>query len=332
MTRVERRAFLVGTLALLPASLAAEAQTIGKVYRIGILSTTGVGTWPPKNWEPFQRALHDLGYVEGQTAIVEYRSAQGRYDRLPDLAAELVRLKVDVIVAGTTPGALAAQKATTTIPIVFSAVSDPVGSGVVVSLSRPGGNITGVTHVLSMLGGKRLQLLREVLPTVTVMAVLTNPDPANRSATHELPEVEAAARAMGVTLHVLRARTPDQLDGAFAAMTRKGVKALLVGSDAMFYVQRRRILELATKHRLPAIHGGREAPEAGGLMSYGADFGALALRAAGLVDKILKGAKPADLPVEQPTKFEFVINLKTAKALGLTIPPAVLARADEVIE
>jgi putative ABC transport system substrate-binding protein len=296
------------------------------MYRVGILALTGA--WPT-GWGTFPQALRDIGYVEGQTMVVEYRSAEDRSDRLSELAAELVRLKVDVIVVGSTPAALAARKATETIPIVFLFVGDPVGSGLVASLSRPGGNITGVTSVSAELGGKRLELLRAVLPTATPVAVLMNQ--ANPTAMRFLTSVETAARAMGVTLQVAEARTPDELDGAFAAMTAGGVKALVVGPDVIYGRVRRRIVDLAGKHRLPAIYEWRGFPEAGGLMSYGAVLREVTRRGAVLIDKILKGAKPTDTPVEQSTQFELVINLKTAKALGLTIPPSVLARADELI-
>jgi len=294
-----------------------------KVPRIGFLANVrSPGT------EAFQKGLRELGYVEGQNIIVEWRLAEGRFERLPEFAAELVRLKVDVIYAPADPYVEVARKATTTIPIVFAVVADPVGRGFVQSLARPGGNITGLTNVSRELAGKRLELLKETVAGVSRIGVLTNP------ATSALtwPETEAAARALGVQLLVQEAREVGDLEGAFAAMKRGGVAAVIKLPDAMFYAQRRRIADLALKHRLPVMSAFRDFVEAGGLMAYGADIGDLIRRSATYVDKILKGAKPADLPVEQPTKFELVINTKTAKAIGLTVPPSLLFRADHVIE
>jgi len=310
-------------LVLLAAPFAAEAQPAVKVPRIGFLANVrSPGT------EAFQKGLRELGYVEGQNIIVEWRLAEGRFERLPEFAAELVRLKVDVIYAPADPYVEVARKATTTIPIVFAVVADPVGRGFVQSLARPGGNITGLTNVSRELAGKRLELLKETVAGVSRIGVLTNP------ATSALtwPETEAAARALGVQLLVQEAREVGDLEGAFAAMKRGGVAAVIKLPDAMFYAQRRRIADLALKHRLPVMSAFRDFVEAGGLMAYGADIGDLIRRSATYVDKILKGAKPADLPVEQPTKFELVINTKTAKAIGLTVPPSLLFRADHVIE
>ena len=310
-------------LVLLAAPFAAEAQPAVKVPRIGFLANVrSPGT------EAFQKGLRELGYVEGQNIIVEWRLAEGRFERLPEFAAELVRLKVDVIYAPADPYVEVARKATTTIPIVFAVVADPVGRGFVQSLARPGGNITGLSNVSRELAGKRLELLKETVAGVSRIGVLTNP------ATSALtwPETEAAARALGVQLLVQEAREVGDLEGAFAAMKRGGVAAVIKLPDAMFYAQRRRIADLALKHRLPVMSAFRDFVEAGGLMAYGADIGDLIRRSATYVDKILKGAKPADLPVEQPTKFELVINTKTAKAIGLTVPPSLLFRADHVIE
>ena len=310
-------------LVLLAAPFAAEAQPAVKVPRIGFLANVrSPGT------EAFQKGLRELGYVEGQNIIVEWRLAEGRFERLPEFAAELVRLKVDVIYAPADPYVEVARKATTTIPIVFAVVADPVGRGFVQSLARPGGNITGLTNVSRELAGKRLELLKETVAGVSRIGVLTNP------ATSALtwPETEAAARALGVQLLVQEAREVGDLEGAFAAMKRGGVAAVIKLPDAMFYAQRRRIADLALKHRLPVMSAFRDFVEAGGLMAYGADIGDLIRRSATYVDKILKGAKPADLPVEQPTKFELVINTKTAKAIGLTVPLSLLFRADHVIE
>jgi len=315
------------TLSLLVVSLAAGAQPAGKVYRIGILAA-GTASSTAGVMEVFRQGLRELGWVEGQTIALEYRWAEGRYERFPDLAAELVRLKVDVLVAPITPAALAAVHATRTIPIVMVTVHNPVGSGLVTSLARPGGNVTGLSLLSPQLVGKQLEFLTEVAPTVSRVAVLWNP--ASPGHVLMVREAEVAARALGVQLHLLEARGPDAFDSAFAAMTSAG--ALLVLGDAMFSVQRTRLVNLAAKSRLPAIYSGRLFVEAGGLIGYGPTIPANYRRAATYVDKILKGAKPADLPVEQSTKFELVIHLKTAKELGLTIPPTLLFRADEVIK
>ena len=316
------------TLALgtLTAPLAADAQQGAKVPRIGFLSPSA----PSFPSEAFRRGLRDLGYVENQNIVIEYRWAEGQYDRLPDFAAELVRLKVDVIVAVVTQASLAAKNATRTIPIVMVGVSDPVGSGLVATLARPGANITGTSSMTAEVVGKSLELLKEAVPKVSRVAVLWNPaNPVFQA--QMLRETEVAARALGVQLQILEARGPDELERAFAAMTRERASALLVLGDPTFFLHRARIADLAAKSRLPAMYGFKEFVDAGGLMAYGAHLPDLFRRAATYVDKILKGAKPADLPVEQPTHFELVISLKTAKALGLTIPQSVLIRADQVI-
>ena len=312
---------------LIAAPLAAEAQQAGKVPRIGFL-----GVFAGPNFDALRQALCELGWVEGQNIVIDHRSAEGRLDRLPDLAAELVRLKVDVIVAEGTQGVTAAKKATETIPIVMIAGStDPVGLGFIASLARPGGNVTGLSYSVGPdIAGKGLGLLKEAVPKVRRVAILSNP--ANPVQPLFIRELKVAARALGVQLQLLEARGPDEFDGAFAAMTKERVGALLVVADGMFFFHRARLVDLAARGRLPAAYGVRADVEAGGLMSYGPSLRDLWQRAATYVDKILKGAKPADLPIEQPTKFELVINLKTAKALGLTIPQSVLARADEIIQ
>jgi putative ABC transport system substrate-binding protein len=326
---VERRAF-IGALAggLLAAPLAAEAQQGGKVPRIGVLWVRG-----PELRDGFlTQGLRDLGYVEDRNILIERRYAEGRAERLPDLAAELVRLKVDVIVAMGTAGTQAARNATKTIPIVGVSMADPVGLGSVASLDRPGGNITGLSFTVGGMEtfGKHLQLLKEAVPGVSRVAVLGNPtNPAHGAA---LQDVKAAAQVLGVKLQPLEARGPSEFDNAFSAMTRERADALLVVADATLLQHRVRLADLATKHRLPTMYGLREHAEAGGLMAFAPTVDVMYRRAATFVDKILKGAKPGDLPVEQPTKYELVINLKTAKALGLTIPPSLLQRADQVIE
>ncbi len=323
---------LIVTLALglLLAPLAADAQQAAKVPRIGGL----VGAsreMALHNIEAFRQGLRELGYVEGQSIAIEWRYADGKLERFPDLAAELIRLKVDVIVAGVTAAALAAKNATKTIPIVMGAVGDPIGSGLVASLARPGGNVTGPSLLAPELVGKQLELLRETVPGVSRVAVLSNPaNPISQKLM--LTEAEVAARSLGVQLLILGPRGPDEFDSAFAAMIRERAGALLVLADVGFFHHRIRIAELVAKSRLPAMFGLREHVEAGGLMAYGANVRDSWRRAVTYVDKILKGAKPADLPVEQPTRFELVINLKTAKVLGLTIPQSILIRADQVIQ
>jgi putative ABC transport system substrate-binding protein len=326
---ISRRAF-ISLLALLAAPLAAEAQHAGKVNRIGYLSS-GTSTSSPHFLEAFRQGLRELGWVEGENIVIDYRFAEGRFDRLPDLAAELVRLKVDIIVAAPTPAAVAAKNATGTIPIVMTVVGDPVGIGLIASLARPGGNVTGLSYSVGVeTFGKGLELLKAALPKVRRMAILSNP--GNPSHVLAIRDLKVAAGSLGVQLQFLEARGPNEFDGAFAAMAKERVGALLVVADSVFNFHRARLTDLAARSRLPTMYGIRENVEAGGLMSYGASVPDLYRRAAGYVDKILKGAKPADLPVEQPTKFELVINLKTAKALGLTIPQSLLLRADQVIE
>ena len=328
---MKRRMFL-GTLGLivLATPLAAAAQP-GIVFRIGIL-----GNFPLSDpegtrlWGAFIEGLRELGYVEGRNITIEQRSSEGKFERLPDLAADLVRLQVDVIVTGGPPAPLAAKQATSTIPIVFTVSGDPVAEGLVASLARPGGNITGLASISGDVVGKQLALLKEAAPKVSRVAVLQNP--SNETHALILREAEGAARALGVQLRIAQARTPPEIDAAFTAMRGQRVGGVLVLRDAFFLAQRIQIATLAAKSRLPIMYGFRDQAEAGGLMAYGASVPHMYRHAATYVDKILKGAKPADLPVEQPTKFELVINLKTAKALGLTIPQSLLLRADEVIQ
>jgi len=300
--------------ALLAVSLAADAQQAGKVPRIGFLSVTSASDRPPL-LDAFRQALRELGWVEGQNIVIDYRYAEDRVDRLPDLAAELVRFKVDVIVSFGTQGVTAAKNATERIPIVMIAVRDPVGTGLIASLAHPGGNVTGGSGSAGLeLFAKQLELLKETIPKIRRVAILSNP----ANAYHQLAigELNVAARSLGVQLQLLVARDPNEFDGAFAGMAKERVGALLVLSDAMLNSHRARLADLAARSRLPAAYAIRESVEAGGLMSYGPSFLDLFRRAATYVDKILKGAKPADLPVELPTKFELVINMKTAKALA----------------
>jgi putative ABC transport system substrate-binding protein len=314
---------------LLALVLPTQAQQPKKVPRIGVLWLYSPDIASPFA-EAFRQGLRGLGYIEGQNIALEERWAEGRLDRLPSLAAELVRLNIDIIVTASTPAAQAAQQATKSIPIVLTLVSDPVESGLVGSLARPGGNVTGLSLMHPDLTGKRLELLKEVIPKLSRVAVLSNP--ANPSIPPLLRETEAAARALGIQLQVFEVRNPTEFDSAFSAMTRDRAGALVVLPDGTFQNERRRIAALAAKGRLPAMYAWREAVDAGGLMAYGASLPDIFRRAAVYVDKILKGTKPADLPVEQPKKFEFIVNLKAAKQIGLTIPPNVLARADKVIK
>jgi len=325
--RIETTAiFVVLALSLVAAPLAADAQGPSNVPRIGYLSPAS----DTPLLKAFRQGLRDLDWVEGRNIAIEVRSAEGKYERLPQLAAELVRLKVDVIVASSTPVALAAKQATTTIPIVIQFVADPIGSGLVASLARPGGNITGWTHLGRELRGKYMELVKAAVPGATRIGVLWNP--ANPIHGPSLEDVEAAAQALKVQLHGVGMQDPEELESAFSALARKHVEALVVLPDGMFQAQGDRIITLAARSRLPAIYGMMELAKAGGLMGYGVNFFDMYRHGASFVDRILKGAKPADLPIEQPTKLELVINLKTAKALGLTIPQSLLLRADEVIQ
>jgi putative ABC transport system substrate-binding protein len=318
---------LLGSVAAL--SLAARAQQPGKVYSIGFL-TAGASAAGTPALPAFVEALQELGWIEGKNIIFEYRYGENRLERLPNLAAELARLRVDVIVAAGTLAPLAAKHATTAIPIVMTSAGDPLGSGLVASLARPGGNVTGLSLMVPDLAGKRLQLLKDLLPRLSRVAVLW--DAANPYPAQVFKEAESAAQMLGLEVQSLEVREPDDFNSVFGAARSKNPDALVTVEDPLTVGHRKQIVDFAARNQLPAIYGLREFVEVGGLMAYGASISDLYRRAAVYVDKILKGARPADLPVEQPTKFEFVINLRTAHTLGLTIPPAILARADKVIE
>ena len=330
---MRRREFIVllGGAAAWP--LAARAQT-PKIARIGYLITGALESPETRiNRDAFRQGLNELGYIEGRNIVIEYRSADGKIERLPGLATELVGLKVDLIVALATPAGRAAQQATTTIPIVVTAMGDPVRDGLVASLARPGGNITGTTFLGPELVPKRLSFLRELLPTISRVAVLWHPGAFSEPTIREmLNEVAQAARSLGVQLQLVEVRSADEFDHAFTAMVRARAEALFQFPSTMLFNERRRIVDLAARHRLPAMFNAREFVQLGGLIAYGANLAELNRRTAAYVDKILKGAKPSDLPVEQPTKFELFINLKTAKALGLAVPDRLLVGADELIE
>jgi ABC-type uncharacterized transport system substrate-binding protein len=328
---MKRREFLIALGAgALVAPVSSSAQQPPKVWRIGYLSPRSRLDPVPRE-RAFVQGMGDLGYVEGKNVVIEWRFADGEYERLPALAAELVRLKVDVIVAPTSPAIRAAQKATTTIPIVFPTTGDPVGSGFVTSLARPGGNITGLSNANLDVSAKLLELLMTMAPRLSRVAVLGNPGSSTHSAI--LKSVQAAAgKVGGVRVLSVEARTQEEIERGFVLMTQERADGVIVAGDAFLIEHVRDIAPLALKHRLPSITQPRVYVEAGGLMSYGQDIAESYRRAATYVDKILKGAKPADLPVEQPTKFELLINRKTAKALGLTIPPSLLLRADQIIE
>ena len=302
-----------------------QAQQPARISRIGILIAASTSFYSARV-EALRQRLRELGYVEGKNIVVEYRYAEGKLERLPDLAAELVQLKVDVIVTAPGQGALAAKKASATIPIVFTDVADPLATGIVSSLARPGGNITGLSVMAPDLDGKRLELLKESFPKVARVALLWQSG-GRRGNLHL--ELEAPAKALGLKLLSLPVRSLDDFDSAFARAKRDGAQALITTPNPVINTQQRQVLDFAAKNRLPAMYPTSEWVEAGGLMSYAPNFTDLWRRAADYVDKILKGAKPADLPVEQPKKFEFIVNLKTAKQIGLTIPPKVLARADQ---
>ncbi len=313
-------------LGILPAPLTVDAQQRANVHRIGILSSGGPP--PPAATAPFVQDLRALGYIEGQNITIERRYAEGRIDRLPDLVTELLRLRVELIVTIFWPAAQAAHQATTTLPIVAMAAGDLVGTGLVASLAHPGGNLTGVT--VTELSAKRLELLKETVPKLSRAAVLWNRADAAMSLMSS--EVQGAGRALGVTLRPLGVREPNDFDRAFAAMTQERPDALLMIADPFTFLHRDRVLRFAAQHRLPAMYTVRGDVEAGGLMSYGPSYADMSRRIVNYVDRILKATKPSDLPVEQPTRFELLLNLKTAKALGLTFPPSILVRADQVIQ
>jgi len=323
------RCIVMLILSLLVAPLATPAQQPAKGPRIGILAS-GVAA-STRLSEPFRQGLRELGYVERQNISLTWRYAEGRAERLPELAAELVRLPVDVLVTGAGDRAILALKhATSTIPIVMAVSADPVGTGLVASLAQPGGNVTGLSIQAAEVSGKRLDLLKQAVPQASRVAVLWNASEPSKAS--ELHDTQVAAQALGVTLHSVEVRGPDDFDGALAAIAKERPDALLVFAEPLTLNHQRRIVDFATQHRLPLMSSNKEFAEAGGLMTYGASLPALFRRAAYYVDRILKGTKPADLPVEQPTKFALVINLKTAKALGLTIAQSMLVRADEVIQ
>jgi putative ABC transport system substrate-binding protein len=329
---IPRRRFLaVSGAAVLAAPLAAEAQQAEKVFRIGFLSAASKPT--SENRQAFEHALRERGWVPEKNLVIAYSFAEGKYDRLPGLAAELVRLEPRVIVAATTVAARTARDATTTIPIVMLFVSDPVAEGLITSFARPGGNVTGPTLTPTReIFAKQLQLLAEAVPRARRIGFLWNPANPTTTGPPVVKIVEEAARSLGVELLVVGARTPEEFEPAFRAMTQARTDALLVLIDAMFFTQRARLAELSGRHRLPTMYGAGEHAKAGGLMAYGVNHADAYRRAAGYVDRLLRGANPAEMPVEQPTKLEFVINLKTAKALGLTISQSILARTDQVIE
>ena len=328
---MRRRDFfaLIGGAVAWPIRVGAQ-QPAGKIHRIGWLGPGSFAAVPHLD-EAFRQGLHDLGWVEGRNIVIDYRFAGGEFDRLPDLAAELMRLNVDIIVAVATASSAAAKKATDTIPIVMIGAGDPVGVGLIKSLARPSGNVTGLSFSVEMeTFGKGLELLKEAVPYARRVAVLSNPaSPAQPLA---ISGISSVAKSLGVELQLLEVRDGNQFGGAFEAIAKERAGALLVVADTLFMINRKRLVDLAAASRLPVAYGYKEHVEVGGLMSYGPSLSDLWRRAAIFVDRILRGAKPADLPVEQPTKFELVINLKSAKALGLTIPPTMLARADEAIE
>src|SRR5450432_1779032 len=329
---MRRRDFMtllaVGATATWP--LATRAQQAGKIARIGYLASN-LGNQGPV--EAFRQGLRDLGYVEGRNLVIEYRDAQGKLEPLPALAAELVALKVDVIVASSTAAALAAKQTTSVVPIVFATVPDPVASGLVASLARPGGNVTGLSNLNADLVGKGLEYLTQAVPGAKRVAVLSQPGAfGERTEREMLKAAEVAAAALGIQLQFVEARSPADIDKAFSEITGARAEAVTVLVSGMLLGERTRLVDLAAKNRLPVVYTFRELADAGGLMSYGTSLADLFRRAASYVDKILKGTKPADLPVEQPIKLELVINLKAAQALGLTVPPTLVAQADQVIE
>ena len=325
---MDRRTFIGGVAGGLVATpFAARAQQLGKIYRIGLLETIPAAQ-NAANLDALRKGLRDLGYVEGRNLIIEYRSAEGRAERFPDLASELVRLKVDLIVTRGTPAAIAAKNATRTIPLLMATMGDP--RAIVTSFAHPGGNITGVTTFSTELTAKRIELLKEMVPNLSRVALLHNM--GNPAAPPEWEEVKIAARLLGLRSELLDVRSQGDLDRAFELAARQQVDALVIGADGLTQMHQQIIVDLLARSRLPAAYPAREFVEAGGLMAYAVNYPDLYFRFASFVDKIFKGAKPGELPVEQPTKFELVINLKAARALGLTIPQSVLVRADELIQ
>ena len=325
---MDRRTFIRHVAgSFLAAPLAARAQQAGKVYRIGMLETIPAAQ-NAANLDALRKGLRDLGYVEGRNLVIDYRSADGRAERFPDLASELVRLKVDLIVTRGTPAAKAAQNATRTIPVLMATMGDP--HPIVASFAEPGGNVTGLTTFSTELIGKRLEILKELVPSLSRVALLHNL--SNPAAPPEWEETRTAARALGLQAEMLDVRSEDDLGRAFELAARRQVDALIIGADGLTQMHQQAIVQRVARSRLPAAYPAREFVEAGGLMAYSVRYPDLYFRFASFIDRIFKGARPADLPVERPTKFELVINLKTAKALGLTIPQSLLLRADEVIQ
>ena len=323
-----RRWFLTQfPLAIFVAPVALDAQQVGKVYRVAFLEGAKLES---SFWQAARDGLRELGYVEGRNLIIEYRSANGQFDRVPEIVAELINQRVDIILTIGDPVVSAARQATRTIPIVMAGAGDPVGRGFVASLARPGGNVTGISNLAVALTGKWLELAREVVPRISRVAILSN----GGNPTHALflAEAETSAQGLGLTVYNAEVRGPDGFEDAYSSMVKERVGAVIVLADPMLGTHRMRLAELSMKRRLPSISPFREAAEYGGLLSYGPSLSANFRRAATYIDRILQGAKPGDLPVEQPTRFELVINLKTAKTLGLTIPPSLLLRADQVIE
>jgi putative ABC transport system substrate-binding protein len=327
---MNRRAFLrTVSASLLAAPLVGEAQQVKRVYRVGVLETISL-VLNAANFNALKHGLHALGYIEGQNLVIEYRSADGDASRFPALATELVRLQVDVLVTRGTPAALAAKNAAGSIPVVMAAIGEPLGLGIVARLARPGGNVTGLSAFATELSGKRVELLREMLPGIKRIAALLNM--GNPLFPPQWKEIETAARSLGMKPQLLDVRKSEEIGPLFDAAIISRADALVVGPDGVTQASLQSITELATKHRLPTMYPSREFVDAGGLISYGVSYAHLYYRASAFVDKIFRGAKPGDLPVELPTKFELVINLKAAKALGLTIPRSLLARADHIIE
>jgi putative ABC transport system substrate-binding protein len=326
---MKRREFMLAIGGAVAGPLIARAQPTAKTWRIGVLETISPDL-NAKNIEALKRGLRDLGYVENQNYVLEYRSADGDSERFPALADELVRLRVDLIVTRGTPAARAAKSATESIPIVMAAIGEPLGMGVVASLARPGGNVTGLSGFVTELAGKRVELLKELRPGTSIAGFFSNM--ANPVVPPQWEVTRKAAQALGIEVSLLDVRSTDDIPAAFETAVARRVEALLFGIEAVVQANRQLIADLAARYRLLSIYPSREFVEAGGLMAYGVNYPDLYFRAAFLIDKIFRGANPGDLPVEQPTKLEFIVNLKAAKAIGLTVPPLLLARADEVIE
>jgi putative tryptophan/tyrosine transport system substrate-binding protein len=326
---MKRREFMLAVSGAAVWPLAAHAQQPAKVWRIGLLETISPDL-NAKNIEALKRGLRDLGYIENQNYVLEYRSADGDSERFPAFADELVKLRVDLIVTRGTPAARAAKSATESIPIVMAAIGEPLGMGVVASLARPGGNVTGLSGFVTELAGKRVELLKELRPETSIAAFFSNM--ANPVVPPQWEVTRTSAQALGIEVSLLDVRSPDDIPGAFETAVARRVEALLFGIEAVVQANRQLIADLAAKHRLLSIYPSREFVEAGGLVAYGVSYPDLYFRSAFLIDKIFRGARPGDLPVEQPTKLEFIVNLKAAKAIGLTVPPLLIARADEVIE